>query len=43
MQRLTWSLTGGGGLQESNYREPLPRIYFMEDNLLRAMSKLQHV
>ena len=45
----TWSLTGGGRLQESNHMGPLPiekrsgHIYFMEDNLLHAISKLRHV
>ena len=48
--KAEWSLTGAGRLQESNHREPLLatekrswRIYFIEDNLLHAMSKLRHV
>ena len=46
--KAEWSLTGGGCLQELNHRGPYPKqrsrhIYFMEDNLLHAMSKKQHV
>ena len=43
--KTEWSLTGGGRLQESNHKgassEKSSRsrhIYFMEDNLLHAMS-----
>ena len=48
MQRLSGPSTGDGRLQESNHMGPLPRrgpghIYFMEDNLLHAISKLHHV
>ena len=42
--KAEWSLTGGRCLQESNHRGPFPKqrsrhIYFVEDNLLHAMSK----